>query len=242
MKVEIIMMTRKTVRPLVGVVFLAGVAVAAFSTGSAAIRSISPTNPQPTPVRSSGPSQALAASEFKRLVQLSKALEKIPPEKVDREPHKSFIRTNRKDIVYSEPAGQWYVRSDRFWALSEKYKKLPIADDIAWAAAENPLPGECEGYINCYVSIARSTYGHYLSLYPNGKNSRKALLAIAERLSYIVDDLKANKGNYEGPVDSTDRAELAKAIADLRGIASKVTHSERSKVLSQLNVIGDRFK
>src|SRR5688572_18906069 len=95
---------------------------------------------------SSVTAQDRVTREYKRLVALRNKLAKIPMERLGREPHKSLIRRNRKDIVYSDPAGQWFVRSDRFWNLAEKNKRRPFADDIAWTAAENPLPGECEGY------------------------------------------------------------------------------------------------
>ncbi len=217
---------------------VAGAAVTGFADRPATVHAA---QAQPTP-KPAGSAKATAAAEFKRLVLLKTALEKIPMDKLNREPHKSFIRKNRRDIVYSDPAGQWFVRSDRFWDLSAKYRRLPIADDIAWAAADNPRPGECEGYLNCYVYNIRETYGQYLSLYPEGKNAPKALAAIIEGFDYIVQDLNGKKGTYEGPVDAADRAGLAKVIAEMRVILSKVNAAERSKVISQLDTIGDAFK
>ncbi|MBX7056187.1 MAG: hypothetical protein K1X36_14645 [Pyrinomonadaceae bacterium] len=183
-----------------------------------------------------------ASSEFKRLVDLRNALAKIPPDKLDREPHKSFIKRNQKDITYSDPAGQWFVRSERFWDLSRKYKSQPLADDIAWAAAENPLPGECEGYVNCYIYNALATYGEYLKLYPRGRSSKKALNKIATYLGYITDDIIGKKGNYDGPADSGDRADLAKMIGELRVVLASVSHAERAKVISHLDTIGGAYK
>lgn len=183
-----------------------------------------------------------ADAEFKRLIQLRTALEKIPPDKLNREPHKSFIKRNKKDITYSEPAGQWFVRADRFWDLSKKYKSLPIADDIAWAAAETPLPGECEGYVNCYVYNTEVTHVAYLKFYPKGRSSKKALNGIAASLSYITDDITGKKGNYEGPAEDSDRADLAKMIGEIRTVLSRVPHAERAKVLSQLDIIGNAYK
>lgn len=183
-----------------------------------------------------------ADAEFKRLKGLGTALAKIPPDKLNREPHKSFIRRNRKDITYSEPAGQWFVRSDRFWDLSKKYRTLPIADDIAWAAAENPLPGECEGYVNCYVYNITATYVAYLKLYPKGRSSKNALNKMSESLSFITDDITGKKGNYEGPAEASDRAELAKMIGEIRNVLSGVSHAERGKVLSQLDIIGNAYR
>lgn len=183
-----------------------------------------------------------ATKEFKRLVNLSAAVRKIPLDKQDKEPHRSFLKRNDKDIVYSEPAGEWYVRSDRFWALQKKYQKLAIADRIAWTAAENPLPGECEGYVNCYLYRIRSTYGEYLTLYPKGTYSRKGVQKMIKYLKYIADDAAAPKKNYEGPAEAADRAEFADIIKQLRDILTRVLHPEKAEVLSQLKAIEEAYK
>ncbi len=57
---------------------------------------------------------ATATKEYKRLVRLQTALSKIPMERQEKEPHRAFLKRNEKDIVYSDPAGMWLVRSDRF--------------------------------------------------------------------------------------------------------------------------------
>ncbi len=185
---------------------------------------------------------AAANTEYKRLVNLQAALRKIPMDRQNKEPHRSFLKRNDKDIVYSEPSGEWYVRSDRFWALQKKYKTLAIADQIAWTAAENQLPGECEGYIPCHLSVVRMTYGEYLSLYPNGKYSRKAVQKSVEFLGYMADDAVSAKKNYEGPTEAGDTAEFTKAIKDLRGIFSKTKYPETAKTLSQLKLIEEGYK
>lgn len=179
--------------------------------------------------------QAAATREYKRLVNLSTALRRIPFNKQDKEPHLSFLKRNEKDLVYSDPAGEWYVRSDRFWALQKKYKKLGIADRIAWSAAENPLPGECEGYVPCYLSSIRRTHGKYLELYPQGRYSKKAVQRMIKDLKYIVDDAASRKKNYDGPAE--DDAEFAKLIKTLMQILKPVSHPEKKIALSQLRTI-----
>lgn len=181
---------------------------------------------------------AMAAREYNRLVKLSKDLEKIPADRYDKEPHRSFIRRNRRDIVYSEPAGQWFVRADRFWSLQKKYAKLPIADDIAWSAAETPLPGECEGYVNCYISRLRSTYGEYLRLYPNGRYSKEAVERMVEYSQPMAGD---EYTNYNGPESRADKRTLKKMIAEMRGILNKAAPASKAKALEQLAVIETRF-
>ena len=184
---------------------------------------------------------AAANKEYKRLVNLQAALRKIPMDRQNKEPHRSFLKRNDKDIVYSDPAGEWYVRSDRFWNLQKKYKTLAIADQIAWTAAENQLPGECEGYVPCYLSVIRMTYGEYLTLYPKGKYSRRAVQETVKSLGYMADDAVSAKKNYDG-IEAGDDAEFIKAIKDLRGILSKTKHPETAKALAQLKQIEEGYK
>ncbi len=186
--------------------------------------------------------QAAATKEYKRLVNLSTALRKIPFNKQDKEPHLSFLKRNEKDLVYSEPAGEWYIRSDRFWALQKKYQKLAIADRVAWSAAENPLPGECEGYVPCYLYAIRRTHGRYLELYPRGRYSKKAVQQMIKSLKYIADDAASSKKNYDGPVEAADDAEFAEMIKALMEILKPVLHPEKKIALSQLKAIEAAYK
>ena len=184
---------------------------------------------------------AAATKEYKRLVSLQKSLKKIPLNKENKEPYRSFLKKHDKDIFYSELSGEWYVRSQRFWNLQMKYPKLAIADKIAWTAAESPLGGECEGDISCSFSVLRMTYGEYLRLYPKGTHSRKAAKEVFESLSYIADDLTAKK-NYYGPTEKSAKADFAKVIAELRFILTKVSCPQKTKALSQLKAIEAAFK
>lgn len=188
----------------------------------------------------SSPSAA-AAREYKRLVNLQTSLGNIPMTKQDKEPHRSFLKRNDKDIVYSEPAGQWYVRSNRFWNLAAKYKNLLIADKIAWTAAENPLPGECEGYVICYLSVIRMTYGEYLKRFPRGAYGKRAIQEMTISFTRIADDAASTKRNYDRP-ESRDQAEFLEAISELRNILIKVPNPEASKALAKLKLVEGSYK
>lgn len=186
--------------------------------------------------------QAATTKEYKRLVNLSVALRKITGNNYDKEPQRSLLKRNDKDIVYSDPSGEWYVRSRRFWDLEKKYHKLAIADKIAWTAAENQLPGECEGYVPCYLGAIRRTHGKYLELYPRGAYSKKAVQRMIKSLQYIVDDASSSKKNYDGTVEAADDAEFTKLIKELRDILKRVSHREKIKALSQLKTIEAAYK
>jgi hypothetical protein len=179
---------------------------------------------------------------FKRFQTLATALKAVPFGKGETEsPYKTFLKANEKEVVYSEPAGEWYVRSDAFWETHARYKDLPVGEEIAHLAAETPLPGECEGYVNCYLYLMRVTDGEYLNFYPNGKYARKSVQRISSMLEPIVADLKG-KSVYLPPSDISDRAEFNRLLTELRQIISKVPYPEKARAVQQINQIGEGFR
>ena len=178
---------------------------------------------------------------FKRLQILAQAMRAVPFGKDDQQPYKNFLKAHEKEVVNSEPSGQWLVRSDLFWELHAKFTELPIAEEIAWAAAQNSIPGECEGYVNCYLYLLRATDGEYLNFYPNGKYSKKALTNITNLLEPMVADLN-EKSVYTPPSDISDRAEFNRFLTELRTIISKMPDVDKAKTLQQINQLGEGYK
>lgn len=183
----------------------------------------------------------LADLSFKRLMTLKVALKAIPNGKARENPYRDFLSANEKEIIYSEPAAEWYVRLDDFWQLHGKYKNLPIGEEIAWQAANNPIAGECEGYINCYLYKLRTTFGEYLNFYPNGNHSRETLANISDFLQPMAIDAKA-KAVYYAASDTTDRAEFNRLLNELRMIISKSPHLEKAKTIQQISQIAEGFR
>jgi uncharacterized protein YgiM (DUF1202 family) len=183
----------------------------------------------------------LADLSFKRLLALQAALKKTPSGSAAREPYKSFLKGKDNEVVYSEPSAEYYVIPKLFWELHEKYKDMPIGEEIAWTAALNPHAGECEGYINCYLYLLRETHGEYLNFYPAGKYSRKALADISGYLEPIAADSR-EKSVYTGPTDISDRADFNKLLTELRTIISKVPYAEKAKPLGQIKQIGEAYR
>lgn len=71
------------------------------------------------------------------------------------------------------------VKSELFWELQEEHAHLPIADDIAWVAANNPDPtGDYGPDISTQLVKLDSTVIRYLGLFPEGKYVRVALSRI----------------------------------------------------------------
>jgi|GEM_PF-479921 len=188
-----------------------------------------------------GGSNSSAELELKRLLALRAALKKIPSGQSERSPYKEFLKAQEKSIIYSDPAAEWYVASNLFWDLHKKYATTALADRIAWEAAENPLPGECEGYVNCNLFSERITNGEYLRLHPNGTHAAKALENLNFFLSVIVDGIKQKTPN-DGPTDVTDRAEFNNLIAELRTIVSRLPSTEKEKTLQHLKQIAEAYR
>lgn len=175
---------------------------------------------------------------LKRLLALSKAVSKIKYEQKDKAPYKAFIQKNESDVIYHEPAGMWIVKSAKFWDLHQRYKRYKVGEKIAWYAAKNPLPGECEGYVVCHVNYLRVTTGEYLNFYPNGKYSKRALTDITNLLQPIVADLP-EKRNYTTVSDISDRAEFNRILSELRTIISKTPFTQKNRTLKQISRIGE---
>ncbi len=189
----------------------------------------------------SGGSNAAAELELKRLLALQTALKKIPSGQSDRSPYREFLKAHEKSVIYSDPAAEWYVVSNLFWDLHKKYSTTALADQIAWQGAENPLPGECEGYVNCYLFSQRMTSGEYLRLHPNGRKAPEALASLTRFLSSVVDDLE-RRTSFTGPTDVTDRADFNNLIAELRTIVSRLPYIEKEKTLQQLKQIAEAYR
>ena len=178
---------------------------------------------------------------LRRLRLLSAALRAIPFGKGEQFPYKPFLKANEKDVIYSDPSAEWFVRSELFWELHNKYSALPVAEDIAWEAAKNPIPGECEGYVNCQLYVLRATEGEYLNFYPNGKYSRKALELVTANFEILVAGMN-NKETFTPLADISDRAEFNRFLTELRTIISKIADVDKAKPLQQINQLGEGYK
>jgi Bacterial SH3 domain len=183
---------------------------------------------------------ALAELELTRLIALARTLANIPLEQLDKPPYKPWVTEHEPEIVYSEPAGQWFVRAERLWDLQQKYRALPIAERAAWEAARTPLPGECEGYLPCYLYGQTETNGRYLKLYPRGAHADAALADLAEFFGRVTEDLRGANPVYEVPPD--DRASFRKSVAALRAQLALVPAAKRARVTGLLDEIERHFR
>ena len=182
---------------------------------------------------------ALAELELARLVALARSLAAMPFEGMSDPPYKPWTDEREKEVVYSEPAGQWYVRSELFWDLQRRYAGLPVAERAAWEGAQTPMPGECEGYVPCYLYMEIESNGKYLKLYPRGAHADAALAAISEMLGHIVESFREANSPYEVPRE--DRANFRRSVARLRAQLALVPAAKKARVLGQLDRVAGRF-
>lgn len=106
------------------------------------------------------------------------------------------IRADSSEIAYGEPQGQWYVTADAFWALQRRYRALPIGEAIAWEAATQQLPGECEGDPTCLFGLAEITVARYLSMYPRGAHAPAALRRMVEVLGWVEEQSRDPEARF----------------------------------------------
>lgn len=113
---------------------------------------------------------------------IARAAEAVPREKQGEAPYKQWIAAQGDQLIYSEVGAAWYVNVEQLWYMESANHELPIAEEIAWYAANAPLTGECEGLLDCELSLLKVTYVQYLDRHPNGAHAEAALQAITNAL------------------------------------------------------------
>lgn len=176
---------------------------------------------------------------YYHVLALAKTLEALPFNKLDQSPYKDFTAKYEDQIAYSDPAGEYAVRTDTWWDLQRKYAPDPIADEMAWQGANTIIPGECEGYVVCHLFGLRETDAKYLELYQNGKHSAEALQNMKDYLEPIADGASENTNNpgYYITADPDDRVQLEKYVGELRQIVSKIPGTAKTAILALLDQI-----
>ncbi|MFN3329737.1 MAG: SH3 domain-containing protein [Pyrinomonadaceae bacterium] len=179
-----------------------------------------------------------ARLEFLRLLTVKQALKAFPLDKRESSPYSDFLRVNKEIIIYNQPNAEWIITSKAFWDLQRKYSSLPIAEEIAWEASQNPLPGECGSDLVCMIFYVRMTKAEYLRLYPDGRKSVEALEEMADLLEKIFNNSKAS---FYDQKDSSYKTEFFELIVELEKIVARSNSAKKEKVLQQLKKISERF-
>lgn len=172
-----------------------------------------------------------AEFELLKLLALAKTAEAFPNNMQDKSPYREWLKAHNAAVVNHEFAGGYNLRSDVLWNLETKYHALPISDRIAWEAAENMEPSDCEGDEVC--GFFRTTGEiKYLNLHPNGAHAAEALKNLTEALT---DDVINTANSTSGDQYQAEaRTGLRKELASLRAALAKTSAPEKSELLKKI--------
>ena len=174
-----------------------------------------------------------AEFELLRLLALANWAETVPAHLAHQSPNREWLKTHNAEVMLNEFAGIYNLRSEMLWNLETKYHDLPIADRIAWEAAQNPQPSDCEGDEVCGFFRGAGEI-KYLELHPTGSHAVEALRNLTESLTEQVISAANSKG---GDTYAEDRTALIKMLTSLRLAAAKTNAAEKAELLKKLEKI-----
>ena len=173
-----------------------------------------------------------AEFELLKLLALANSAAAFPDNLENKSPYREWLKTHAAEVVRNEFAGGYNLRSELLWNLETKYHSLPIADRIAWAAAENPEPSDCEGDEVCDF-FRTATEIKYLSVHPNGAHAAEALKNLADALTDgVITEANASGGDKYA-VEA--RTALKKELASLRRALAKTSAAEKADLVKKLS-------
>ena len=173
-----------------------------------------------------------AEFELLKLLALANWAASFPNHLSDKSPYREWLKTHNANVVLNEFAGSYNLRTELLWNLEKKYHSLPIADRIAWEAAQNPRPSDCEGDEVCHLFLYEGEI-KYLSVHPNGTHATEAIKNLTAALTDDVIKRANDKGGDQYAVE--ERAQLRKLFASLRLAITKTSVAEKTDLLKKLN-------
>lgn len=169
---------------------------------------------------------------LKALATASSALA-IPFEGTDKSPYREWVKAHAAELVYNEFAGGHQLRAEVLWNLERKYHSLPIAERIAWEAAQMLPPSDCEGDEVCSFFLYDGEV-KYLGLHPTGTHAAEAVKNLSEALTDEVIQFANAKGGDEY---ERQRRTLRLLIASLRLAVAKTSAPEKADLVKKLQRI-----
>jgi hypothetical protein len=153
------------------------------------------------------------------------------------QPRYDWIEQHDELVVYSEPAGEWLIVPDVIWKIHDQHREAAVADDIAWLAVQNGLPGECEGYVPCDAQGMNTLDGEYLRRYPAGVHVPEIVQRVKGTLEQSL-RLIAEPDGRQFLNPATDCGDLREPLIALRGAVARSSASpDRDHAL----VLADRI-
>lgn len=180
--------------------------------------------------------EARGELELQKLLALGRAAGSVAPDERERSPYREFLKAHEQELYFHELAGAIAVRSDLFWALERKYHGTPLGERVAWEAAENLTPGECESDEVCQLLRLHETHGRYLGLYPTGAHAAEALGYYETALaSEQVGEMLRGTGGDKYLVEQ--RTELRKILPEIRARVAKTTDPRWAAILKRIDAL-----
>jgi hypothetical protein len=171
---------------------------------------------------------------FKVLATANSALA-IPFEADNRSPYREWLKAHTGELEYNEFAGGHQLRAEVLWNLERKYHSLPIADRIAWEAAEMLPPSDCEGDEVCHFFLYEGEI-KYLSLHPAGTHAADSVKNLTKALTDHVITFANGKGGDKYEVQQ--RTDLRKLLSSLRVALAKTAAPEKTELAKRLERVG----
>lgn len=163
---------------------------------------------------------------LRRLELLSAAMRATSRREVLPDPFKhAWILSHGRTLRSFEPSGTWVVDHDAFWALHDRFENTSMADELAWAAARQPVYHDCEDSGDCYLGRITRSLSRYWQSYPNGRFIEEALGMAVEYA-----EITARCREEDWPVFST-----REGIESVRRTLSGVPEAKKAKLLGVLS-------
>ncbi|HKY42723.1 MAG TPA: SH3 domain-containing protein [Pyrinomonadaceae bacterium] len=178
-----------------------------------------------------------AEFELLKLLALANWAASFPNHLSDKPPYREWLKTHDPQVIPNEFAGSYNLRTELLWNLERKYHSLPIADRIAWEAAQNLPPSDCEGDEVCHLFLYEGEI-KYLSLHPNGTHATEAIKNLTAALTDDVIRRANAKGGDRYAVE--DRTQLRRLFASLRLAVAKTSAPEKTELLKRLERVARR--
>ena len=121
------------------------------------------------------------------------------------------------------PQKAWSAKRERQYShirksLIDRGKPQPLAEEIAWEAANTPVGGECEGYLPCYTGSDLLGIGRFLRDFPKSSRAKEALAGI-----YWLSETPSPE---DFPLDPADITDCKKIFAEWRQILAAIPGAE----------------
>ncbi len=114
--------------------------------------------------------------ELRHLQIVDRAARRIDGSRAaERDPlRNAWVLAHADVVTHFEPGDLYHVQGSKFWALYERHRTSPLAEEIAWIAAETPVfTDEC--MTECQLSVLAGSYMPYWSQFPRGRHVQEAV-------------------------------------------------------------------